>query len=64
MGRVYENIRKEQARWIGKQPMFFVATAAPRTRTSKSHRRGLTRSGYSDRIGSPGLTSRVAASRP
>ena len=29
MGRVYDDISEEQARWIGEQPMFFVATAAP-----------------------------------
>ena len=29
MGRVYDDISEEQAHWIGEQPMFFVATAAP-----------------------------------
>jgi hypothetical protein len=29
MGRVYDDISEEQARWIGEQPMFFAATAAP-----------------------------------
>ena len=28
MGRVYDDISEELALWIGKQPMFFVATAA------------------------------------
>ncbi len=28
MGRVYDDISEEQARWIEEQPMFFVATAA------------------------------------
>jgi hypothetical protein len=26
MGRVYEDPSEEQARWIGEQPMYFVAT--------------------------------------
>ena len=38
MGRVYENISKEQARWIVKQPMFFVATAAPDAHVNVSQR--------------------------
>jgi hypothetical protein len=25
MGRVYDDLSEEQARWIGEQPMFFVA---------------------------------------
>ena len=29
MGRVYDGISEEQESWIGEQPMFFVATAAP-----------------------------------
>ena len=28
MGKVYDEINEEQVRWIGEQPMFFVATAA------------------------------------
>jgi Pyridoxamine 5'-phosphate oxidase len=28
MGRVYDDISEEQARWIGEQPLFFVATSA------------------------------------
>ncbi|CAN5293651.1 hypothetical protein BH24ACT17_BH24ACT17_13790 [soil metagenome] len=48
MGRVYDDISEEQALWIGKQPMFFVATA-PRAHTSTSHPAGSTRSGSSAR---------------
>ena len=29
MGRVYDSLSEEQSLWIGEQPMFFVATAAP-----------------------------------
>jgi Pyridoxamine 5'-phosphate oxidase len=38
MGRVYDDISEEQARWIGEQPMFFVATAAPDTHVNLSPR--------------------------
>ena len=63
MGRVYDDISEEQARWIGEQPMFFVATAAPDAHVNVSPR-FWTRSGYSDRTGSRGWTSRAAESRP
>src|SRR5215207_7378989 len=38
MGRVYDDIGKEQASWIGKQPIFFVATAAPDAHVNVSPR--------------------------
>ena len=38
MGRVYDDISEEQAHWIGKQPMFFVATAAPDAHVNLSPR--------------------------
>ena len=38
MGRVYDDISEEQARWIGEQPMFFVATAAQDTHINLSPR--------------------------
>ena len=38
MGRVYEEIREEQIRWIGEQQMFFVATAAPDAHVNLSPR--------------------------
>jgi hypothetical protein len=37
MGRVYDDISEEQARWIGEQPMFFVATAAPDAHVNVSY---------------------------
>ena len=38
MGRVYDDISEEQALWIGDQPMFFVATAAPDAHVNVSPR--------------------------
>jgi Pyridoxamine 5'-phosphate oxidase len=38
MGRVYDEISEEQALWIGEQPMFFVATAAPDAHVNVSPR--------------------------
>ena len=38
MGRVYDDISEEQALWIGEQPMFFVATAAPDAHVNVSPR--------------------------
>ena len=38
MGRVYEDLSEEQALWIGDQPMFFVATAAPDAHVNVSPR--------------------------
>jgi hypothetical protein len=38
MGRVYNDISEEQALWIGEQPMFFVATAAPDAHVNLSPR--------------------------
>lgn len=38
MGRVYDDISEEQALWIGEQPMFFVATAAPGAHVNVSPR--------------------------
>jgi hypothetical protein len=38
MGRVYDDISEEQALWIGKRPMFFVATAAPGAHVNVSPR--------------------------
>jgi hypothetical protein len=38
MGRVYDDISEEQARWIGEQPIFFVATAAPDAHVNLSPR--------------------------
>ena len=38
MGKVYEDIGEEQALWIGEQPMFFVATAAPDAHVNVSPR--------------------------
>ena len=38
MGRVYDDISEEQALWIGEQPMFFVATAAPNAYVNVSPR--------------------------
>ena len=38
MGRVYYDISEEQALWIGEQPMFFVATAAPDAHVNVSPR--------------------------
>jgi hypothetical protein len=38
MGRVYDGISEEQEFWIGEQPMFFVATAAPDAHVNVSPR--------------------------
>ena len=38
MGRVYDDISEEQVLWIGEQPMFFVATAAPDSHVNVSPR--------------------------
>jgi hypothetical protein len=38
LGRVYDDISEEQARWIEEQPMFFVATAAPDAHVNVSPR--------------------------
>lgn len=38
MGRVYDDIDEELARWIEEQPMFFVATAAPDAHVNVSPR--------------------------
>ncbi|MGH3147523.1 MAG: pyridoxamine 5'-phosphate oxidase family protein, partial [Rubrobacter sp.] len=38
MGRIYDEINDELARWIGEQPVFFVATAAPDTHVNLSPR--------------------------
>ena len=38
MGRVYDDISEEQTRWIGEQPVFFVATAAPDAHVNLSPR--------------------------
>ena len=38
MGRVYDDISGEQAAWIGEQPVFFVATAAPNAHVNVSPR--------------------------
>jgi hypothetical protein len=38
MGRVYDDISEEQALWIGEQPVFFVATAAPDAHVNVSPR--------------------------
>jgi hypothetical protein len=38
MGRVYDDISEELALWIAKQPMFFVATAAPGAHVNVSPR--------------------------
>ena len=38
MGRVYDDISEEQARWIAEQPMFFVATAASEAHVNVSPR--------------------------
>ena len=38
MGRVYDDISEEQEFWIGEQPMFFVATAAPDAHVNVSPR--------------------------
>jgi pyridoxamine 5'-phosphate oxidase-like protein len=38
MGRVYDDISEEQEFWIGEQPVFFVATAAPDAHVNLSPR--------------------------
>jgi hypothetical protein len=38
VGRVYDSISDDLARWLGEQPMFFVATATPDTRINVSPR--------------------------
>ena len=38
MGKVYDGITDDLARWLGSQPVFFVATATPDTRVNVSPR--------------------------
>ena len=65
MGKVYDSITEGLARWLGTQPMFFVATAASdhSTRVNVS-RGGWTRSVSSGLTAWRGWISPAAAWRP
>ena len=65
MGKIYDGITYELARWLEAQPVFFVATAPsdPDTHANVSPR-GWTRSAFWTRTASRGWTSRAAASKP